>query len=111
MDHPGYVSSGERIRDGDGDLECVPQLHADSGNALAQRVPADELHDEQVALVYRQDIVNDDDVRMIQGGDGTGFGEQAAAGLRVSDGPVDDLERHIALQSVVPGAPDLTHAA
>ena len=54
-------------------------------------------------------VVDGEDVRVIQGGDGVGFLLEAAEVLKVGQLVGEDLDRHLTLEAWVAGAVDLSH--
>ena len=51
---------------------------------LGQRLAVDKLHDEEVDVVVRADVVEVADVRMVEGGDRAGFALEALASFLVA---------------------------
>jgi hypothetical protein len=67
------VRFGERIRDLDRVLQRIGQLHAFPRDQLGQRLAGYLLHGDQVRAIDFVDVVDRNDVRVVQGGGGSGF--------------------------------------
>jgi hypothetical protein len=81
------------------------------GEHLAQRHAGDELLDhQQVAAVDADDVVNGDDVRMVEGGGGPCFADEALDEAAVC-GVAHRLDGDEPIETRVAGAIDLAHAA
>ena len=77
-----------------------------------QRLPFDELHRDEAPFEDVADLVDGDDVRMIQRGDGARFLFEAADRVAVAGQPVaEELDRHLAAEPGVVREIDLAHAA
>src|SRR2546427_6570451 len=77
----------------------------------SQRLTLDQLHDDEMSRLRFANLVDGDDVRMIEGGGGTGFpGEALDDGWIVRVAIGQNLQRDIAVEPQVVGAVDFAHA-
>ena|SRR6266849_1249459 len=80
--------------------------------ARGQRLPFEILHHKEVHAILRVEIMNRGDIGMIQPREGLGLLVEALTGRFVSEGAGwQDLQGHVALEPLVAGAIDFTHAA
>ena len=103
-----------RERSGDGGAESPRLLPAERATAddRVQAVALDELEDEHRLPAVLEDVVEPDDVRVLEPGECRGLALEARAELLVVRDPgVQHLERDIAPEALVVGAPDDAHAA
>lgn len=96
--------------------QCVLDGHAPaSSEDLLQCAPVDERHDEVRAFAVRPVVVHGDDVGAVEGRGDPGLapepGERLVAVRVVVSRREEDLDRHLAVQRLVMGSPDLAHAA
>ena len=112
MDDAVGVGLGEPLghlaRQGDDAVQAEGALPEE----LRERPPLDQLHDDAVALLELQHVVDVDDRRMIEHGGGAGLAPEPPPELVLLHlVGANDLERHRALETLVPGTVDLSHAA
>src|SRR6185295_9700648 len=77
----------------------------------AKRFAGDELHHDPVAVRTLQDVVDVNDRRMVEARCGARLTPQAFAAVAYGGVGADLLQGDPAFESLVPGAPDLSHAA
>ena len=106
------VRGRQALRHLRGDLERAPQRQAALEHQLAQGPPLDQLHHDERHAVRLAHVVDDDDVRIVQGRRGARLALEAGQRQRVV-GPLggEHLEGHVAHQAHVARAVDLAHAA
>ena len=97
-------------------LEHVRQDLLGRGRAprdeLSQRLPFEKLGDDVGCPLVGPHVVDGEDVRVIQGGDGARLAlEEGEAGGVGGDLLRQDLDRHLATQARVASSVDLAHAA
>ncbi len=77
-----------------------------------QGLAGDQLHHQVVDAVVVTHVVQGADVRMVELGEGARLALEAGGQLRrIPQPPRQHLDRHLALEALVPGPVDLTHAA
>lgn len=97
-----------------GDLGTVAEDEIDRKRSLlqsvGQRLAFDQLHYQKVGAVVMADVEERADVRVVELGDRPGLAlePRLELGIRGEAGG-EDLDRDVALQTGVPGAPDLSH--
>ena len=92
-----------------GGLEVQRPLRIDH---LLKVLPVDVLHDDEIAAAFGVDAVRPDDVGMVEGGDGSGLGEEPFQGVGVlADLPGKDFQRHSAVHLDVFAEEHASHAA
>ncbi len=80
--------------------------------AAEQRFAADELHDDEPAVVMARAAVDAGDAGMIELGQGDGLGAEAIdRALPPGQLRLQHLQRHVAIEHLVEGAIHLAHAA
>ncbi len=77
---------------------------------VAKRLALEQLRHDERLVVMGTEIVDDQNVRMVQGRRGTGFVLELSKMLGVRGGG-QDFDRHVALQARIAGAIDLAHAS
>ena len=105
-----------RVGQGGRDRPAVPAgvvpVERASGDQRVERDAFDELHDEHRLAVVLEHVVEADDVRMLEARQRRRLALEPLAQLGVLGDPrVEDLQRDVALEPFVPGAPHHTHAA
>jgi hypothetical protein len=112
MDDPVGMRLGEPA----GDLRSKAESRGEIERALVEqapeRPPMDELHDDPVAVLVLDDVVDVDDGRVVEAGAGRGLLPEALP----EPGALQDLRQNVlecdrALETFIPGAPDPPHAA
>ncbi len=83
MNDAGGVSLGEPVGNGNGALQRFHQPHPLAWDHPIERLPRNVLHDYEVDVIFRSDVVNGDNVRMIQGRGGLGFLHKPLSALGV----------------------------
>ena len=112
MDDAGLVRVFERRRQLQRDVHHVLIRHRTAREAVGERGPVDELHDQGKAAACFLDPVNLRDVLMIERGERLRFAFEARQILGVrGDAREEHLDGDFAVESHVVGAIDLAHAA
>ncbi len=112
MDDAGLVRVFERRRQLQRDVHHVLIRHRTAREAVGERGPVDELHDQGKAAARFLDPVNLRDVLMIERGERLRFAFEARQILGVrGDAREEHLDGDFAVESHVVGAIDLAHAA
>ena len=103
-------SAGRDARaDVDRQLGAEPGLHVEQ---LAQALAVDELHDDGLAALVLEDVVDGDDVGVGQAGDGDGLAAEALGDDGVGgEARLEPLQGDLAVERDVGGEPHLGHAA
>ncbi len=112
MDDPLQVRAGQPVGDRRADLDGLSPRKRGGRKPISQRLPFEQLrHDEEDALVLSE-IVDGQNVRMRQRGDGLGFALETRHRVGIL-GAVSrkDLDRHLAPESRVPSPVHLAHPA
>ena len=109
----GVVGGVERRRDARADVDR--QLGREAGlhvEELAQALAVDELHDDGLAALVLEDVVDGDDVRVGEAGDGDRLAAEPLGddGVR-REARLEPLERDLAVEGDVRRQPHLGHAA
>jgi hypothetical protein len=95
-----------------GDIDGLRRGKRTSLDRAAQRLSTDQLGSYPVSAVIAADVVNGDDVGVIERAGRAGFALETGDAVRVArHGGGQHLDRHVALEADVPGAPDFAHAA
>ena len=112
MDDAGGVRAGEPVGQLAGDVQHPPGRQRVLGaDEVAQRPPVHELHDREGQPRRLADLVDRDDVRVVEGGGRARLlGEAAEAVRDRGEGLGQELDGDVAVEVVVAGAVDLTHA-
>ena len=79
MDDAPRVRGAERVGDRDGDAQRLAQPQPAAGDSRVEARARDVLHDDEVPIAGRLDLVDGDDVRVVEGGGGLRFLHEAAA--------------------------------
>ena len=113
VDEAGVVGGVERRRDARADVDrqlgAQPGLHVEQ---LAQALAVDELHDDGLAALVLEDVVDGDDVRVGQPGHGDGLTAETLGDDRVGgQARLEPLEGDLAIERDVGGEPHLGHPA
>ena len=113
MDEAGAVGGveggGDARADVDRQLRAQPGLHVEQ---LAQALAVDELHDDGLAAALGEHVVDGDDVRMGEAGDGDGLAAEALGDDRVGrQARLQPLEGDAPIEREVGGEPHLGHPA
>jgi hypothetical protein len=120
VDDAALVSLLEAGSDEKGDLQGLVQGHGAAGDALLQRLPLHQLHDQEAlsgpgAGLVRGDLlhrVDAGDIGVIEGCQDLGFSGEAGHPVGVGgEGVGEELEGHVPSQLSVPGPVHLAHAA
>jgi hypothetical protein len=105
------VGGIERVGDLDGKLQKLVEWDRTRGKPLLQRLPRHELHGDEVLAVVLTDVVNGADVRVVQGGGGTGFAAEAFKRLGIAGKIVgEEFESNMAAETDVFGLVNHAHA-
>ncbi len=111
MDDPSRVRVRERGRDGRAESPRLLPAERATADDCVQAVSLDELEDEHRLPAILEDVVEPDDVRVLEPGKCRGLALEARAELLVVGDPgMQHLERHLAPEPLVVGAPDDAHA-
>ena len=112
MDDAFAMRGGERVGEGDADVEEPVERQSTAGQGVLERSPLDQLHGHERHAVRLFDREDGDDVRMVEGGDGPGLAPEAGQALWIGgDVGGQNLERDIAAEPVIVGPIHLAHAA
>ena len=112
VDDPGGVRRLERVGDLDRERQQQIDLERAPGDAMLQRRPVEELHDEERAAVLLADIVDGADVGVIQRRRGARLAAESGQGLGiVGEVRRQELQRDEALQPRILGFVDDAHSA
>jgi hypothetical protein len=110
MDDAAAVGPGQRVRDRGGDSQHLAERHSLPRYEPVQALAGHVLHDDEIAAFRGLDLVDRDDVRMVEGGGGAGFLDEAApAGLVGEPIGGEHLDRNLAAEPGVARAVDLAH--
>jgi hypothetical protein len=110
VDEAGLVGGGEAasgLQEHGDDLGPRPRLT----QPLAQGLAAHELHGEEDLVAGLADLVDVDDVRVREPGEGLGLAEEGGAGPGVAARVVHELDGDLAVELLVVGGEDHAHAA
>ena len=110
---PGGVRLREPVRHLGADVEDAAGCERVAlGHQLAQRLAVDELHHDVGQPGRLPDVVDRHDVRVAERGRRARLLREAPEAQRVGGEPLgQELDRHVAVQLLVVGPPDLAHAA
>ncbi len=112
MDDARGVGLGQPIGDLDGVPESVVELDPLAADQLVERLPLNELHDDEIPALIGGDVVDDDDVGVAQGRGGLGLLGEAAPALGVGHlVRRQDLDSHGPVEVGVFGPVNGAHAA
>ena len=112
VDDPGGVRRLQRVGDLDRERQQQIDLERAPGDAMLQRRPVEELHDEERAAVVLADIVDGADVGVVQRRCGARLAAESLQGLGiVGEVGRQELQRDEALQPRILGFVDDAHAA
>jgi hypothetical protein len=112
MHHAARVSRGEPRGDLCAVVDRLAWRQRTVSEQVAQRAAIEQFHHRVGDGAVLAEIVDRDDVRVGQRGDGTRFGFEPSACDRIVRQRVgDDLDRDVALQSRIAGAVHLAHSA
>ena len=111
MDDPARMGVGERGRDRQRDLGSLrPAEHAVARDVAEVR-SLDELHHEKRRLAVLAVVVEADDVLVLERSENARLARESAPKLEILGDPrVEQLDRDVAAQAPVAGAPDRAHA-
>ena len=109
VDDPFLVGCRQRFEDLHGQPEALPGRHRVLED-LAQAAPANELQDEELAVLGLQVVVDPADPGVREAREEPGLLQEAALDLGiVGVAPPDGLDRDLPLQGLVPGDVHLSH--
>jgi len=112
VDDALLVSGGEALRDLDRDVHRLADRQRAAGQALAQRLPFQQLGDQVRLAVVGPDVVQREDAGVVQRRDRPRLLLEASQSLRVGDElRRQHLDRHLAPEPRVAGAVHLAHPA
>jgi hypothetical protein len=111
VNDPSGMGGIQGVRDLDAQRQEGIQIQRPAGNAMLERVAVEELHDDEGLGLRISDLVNGADVRMFQGGCGTGFAAKAFQGVLVF-GNIggQELDRDEAAEFRIFGLVDYAHS-
>ncbi len=106
------VGGGQRLGDGDANLDGLARGEGSAAQTLAKGLPIEELRHDVRLAVGGPDVVDADDVGVRQLARGLGFDLEAAQTLRIGrQARRQRLDRHVAPEPGVARAVHLSHAA
>src|SRR6185436_5419423 len=108
---PLLVQRGERAEHRQRDLDGVTGRQRPAGEAVAERLPVEELHREKQAVAVFVDLVELADVRMADARGGARLAPEALPLLAAGVPRTDALDGDRTVQAVVMRGVDDTHAA
>ena len=113
VDDARRVRRRQSASGGEEDVQDLPaSCAARRAQPLLDRLPVDQLHRDEHAVAERAGVVDGDDVRVREAGDGARLAEQPRATLAgAAVEPLHDLEGDAAVQLRVVSRVDLAHAA
>ena len=112
MDDALLVRGLERLGDLSRDRESLRQRDRSLGDAIRQRRPVDQLHDQCMGRARVLKTVEVRDVRMVQRGEDLRFAAEAHEPIGIRrEGVGQNLQRDDAIELGVAGAVDLAHPA
>ncbi len=112
VDHTLLVRGLECLRDLLCDFEHLVGIERAASDALRQVLARDQLHGNEARIVDRLQAVDLGDVRVVQRGQQLGFALEAGEPLGIGGERLGQhLDRHLAVERGVHGAPDHAHAA
>ena len=108
----GGVCGCQRVRDLNGVAERGADTQPAAANQMSERGARDVLHRDEVDAVGLPDLINRDDVRMIQGGSGSGLLNEALTSLSIDRAiRLEQLDRDGPAEARIDGAVDDAHPA
>ncbi len=112
MDDALRVRRIKRLRDFRADADDRVEGKGSAAQTLGERLTLEQLHDEEIDLLVRADVVQRADVGMVQQGYGARFRDQPIPRVRIlGDAGGDDLDGHRSVETRIAGAIHLPHAA
>ncbi len=112
MNDPVPVRGVERVRDLDAEIQRLSEGERTGHEPVAERLPFDELHHDEVASRVLVDVVDRADVRVLERGGGARLTAQTLQRLRVVPHVVgQELQRDAPAELEVFGLVDDAHAA
>ena len=103
----GVEGSSDARADVDRQLGAEPGLHVEQ---LAQALAVDELHDHGLAAAFGEHVVDGDDVRMGEPGDGNGLAAEALGDDGIGrQTRLQPLQGDASIEREISGEPDLSH--
>ena len=109
---PLRVRGGERIRQRNRVLQHRVERQAARLNQIGERAPLDQFHREEDTSVDLINRVDRDDVRVVEGGDGSRFTVEPRDGVGIGfDAGRQHFQRDVPLELRVAGTIDVAHAA
>ena len=106
MDQTEILRGHQRFLDLQRELAEVLPGERGLGDDVIERLPGEQFHHDEWSVLVGADVVDGDDVRVLERGQGAGFLLHLAGGflaLRALKSGGDALHRDLALQCVVPG--------
>ena len=105
---PVLVGVAEPLRDSGSKLERFGHRERFALHSFGEASPAEKLHrDKEDSVVGFVDLMDDADVRMLEGGGGGGFLHESLTALGLLDQILrQDFQRHLAVELLVAGAID-----
>jgi hypothetical protein len=112
MHHALFVSGGQRVGDGDRQLQHAGERQPARRDEIREALALDQLHGEKADVVVVLDREQRDDVGVVEAGHRARLALESgqAVGVRRHVGR-QYLERHLAAEAHVPGPIHLAHAA
>jgi hypothetical protein len=112
MGDAALVGRSHGVGERDRESQQLGERHPAGSNAFRQRLPLHQLHRQEEEAVSFLDRVNRDDIRVVEGGDGTRFTFESRPAVGIARRLVrQDLERDLASELRVFGQVDFAHAA
>ena len=112
MKNPGGVCGCQRVRDLNGVAERGADTQPAAADQMSERGARNVLHRDEVDAVGLPDLINRDDVRMIQGGSGSGLLNEALTSLSIDRAiRLEQLDRDGPAEARIDGAVDDAHPA
>ena len=112
VDDSVVVRELERVADLRHDGQRLARRHPARAQELAQVDAIHELHQEEVQPLGASELVEGDDVRVVELGQGSGFpGEPLGKRRRVTEAGRQDFQRHGAVEFALTGLVDRAHPA
>ena len=104
---PVLVSVAKRLRDSGSKLERLARRERFARHAFGEASPAEKLHRDKEDAVGFVDLMDDADVRMLEGSGGGGFLHESLTALGLLDEiRRQDFQRYLAVELLVAGAVD-----
>jgi len=112
VDDPALVGGCQRLGDLQRDLQGLIQGDRAVGDSLVEALTVHQLHDEHVPAVDLFETEKGGDVGVVERGEDLGFALETGVAFIVSDeGPGQDLDGHLAVETGVVRSPHLAHPA